>query len=160
MATQQQYEYFKFKYKEEDDRNALLTKRAEIYLSIVSLVFTGLIFKISDIKTYCDKNTAFLIIFCLLLGSLIVSIWFILQAIKLRDYQEDMDVGTYTNELGQTQPTDSDFFDNRIARFIVAIPQNFKINNDKAEQLKSAGRFLFLSFILLSIFIIAIATFN
>jgi|GEM_PF-5434774 len=158
MATQQQYEYFKFKYKEEDDRNALLTKRAEIYLSIISLVFTGLIFKISDIKSYCEKNITFLIAFCLLLGSLLISVWFILQSIRLRDYQQDMDVANYIEELGDTQPTDSDFFDNRIAQFISATPQNFEINNNKADQLKSAGRFLFLSFILLSIFIIAIIT--
>ena len=67
-----------------------------------------------------------------------------------------MDVEKYTEELGEIVPTDEEFFDNRIANFIASTPNNFEQNNEKADQLKIAGYFLFVSFIFIGLFIISI----
>lgn len=156
MATQQQFEYFKFKYKEEDERNEFLIKRSELYMSLPALIFTGLIFELSDIKCYCSGSCLTTILFCSLLVSLVITIVFILLAIRLRDYQQDLDVGEYVEELGNSAPTDEEFFNNRIAMFIVATKNNFAINNAKAANLKKSTYFLMIDFFLMSLFIITI----
>ena len=77
-------------------------------------------------------------------------------AIRLRDYQQDLDVGEYVEELGNSAPTDEEFFNNRIAMFIVATKNNFAINNAKAANLKKSTYFLMIDFFLMSLFIITI----
>ena len=158
MATKDQYEYFKNKYKEEDERNITLTKRAEIYLSLISILFTGLIFKLSDIKVLCNENSCSLIAFIILLFLLLVTLGFTLDSIRIKDYESDLVVEDYVNELGDKAPTDEEFFDNRIATFIAATKENFTINNTKGDRLKYAGGALFISVIVLITFIIITIT--
>lgn len=153
MATKDQYEYFKGKYKEEDDRNALLTKRAEIYLSLVSLLFTGLVFKINDIKTLCDEEPTALLPFIGLMLLLLSTVYYTLGSIKVKDYESDFAFEDNMGELGWCNKEDSDFFDDRIKDFMAATKENFKINNIKGGRLKRAGNLMFCSFLLLIVFI-------
>lgn len=160
MATKEQYDFFKDQFAEEEKRYSDLTKRAEIYFTILSLLLTGIIFKTRDLIEILNKLTD-VRMKIILVGVFIISFilfglgfFFIARALKIREFEGVTDVRGYLDTLGETPPVNDDFFDDRIVDFISAIEKNESVNNLRANSLSFALHFILSGFVCLSVFII------
>ena len=77
MATQEQFEYFKYMYEEENERYKQLTDRGKIYISLITIYGAFLIFTIKDggvsgslIVIFIGATLAFVFAFILVLMAL------------------------------------------------------------------------------------------
>lgn len=141
MPTKDQYEFFKQAYLEEDVRSSLLVKRGEIYLSLISLFLTGLVFKFSDLKGYIQGNLVSRAFYSLIIVSLFLSAIFAMLSLQIRRYR-GINLSGWIDELEDDAQTDKEFYINRIADFIALTITHQKINNKRGRQLKLAGYFL------------------
>lgn len=153
MATKEQFDFFKSKFDNEFEKSQLLTKRAEIYLSIVSFFLTGIVFKIIDITKFTSNNTIikYSFIFCLI--SLLISSLIIVKSFILLKYSDSFYVEDWPDELEEEEQLNSVFFDNRIVDFIKATKKNRELNLKKGNQLRIASYFILVSIFCIGIFI-------
>ena len=156
MATKEQYDFFKSQYDEENIRNNELTKRAEIYLSIISLFLTAVLFKIKDIFDSIKDVPTFLLTILLIVGlvSFAISLLFLINSLKIRDYEGVIDFNDFIEKNDDTTQSPEDFFEDRVADYIVAVKRNEIINNDKADLLIKSRIFILIGFLLTISFII------
>lgn len=153
MATKEQYDFFKEKFKAEFDANVTLTKRGEIYLSVISLFLTGLIFKINDIIELIKKNYLIKYTFLLCLGLIMASAIMVMLSFTIRKYEDSLDVQKWFDELSDDEQPNNDFFDHRINDFLVSITRNGLVNNKKGAQLKIASYLILATILSIGIFI-------
>lgn len=159
MATKEQYDFFKDQFLEEEKRYSDLTKRGEIYFSILSLLLTGVIFKTKDIfeilKTISDIKLKALLISIFIISFILfcLAFLFITLGLKIREFEGVTNINSYLDSLGDTPPTNEDFFDDRIVDFIAASEQNELVNDRRATRLAIALGFILAGFICMAIFI-------
>ena len=165
MASKEQYEFFRQEYQEENVRNNELTKRAEIYLSIVSLFLTAVFFKVADFFNWLHNKeiiksitTIVLVFLILLLFS--VALILIINSLRIGNYEGVCDIDAYLEINKDVYQDDEDFFENRIADYIVAVQRNEAINNKKAQALTYSRYFILMGFISTVIFIINVIISN
>lgn len=156
MATKEQYDFFKSQYDEENTRNNELTKRAEIYLSIISLFLTAVLFKVKDIfDSIKDVPTEILTILLVLgLISFSIALLLIVSSLKIRDYEGVLDIGKFIKKNDKETQENEDFFEDRVADYIVSVKRNEVINNQKAALLIKSRIYLLIGFLLTITFII------
>lgn len=160
MATQEQYQFFKDQYNDEENRYLNLTKRGEIYFSILSLIFSASIFKIKDIIEILDKISItwlrITIIVLLIISFLLFSIafYFVVRSLKIRVYEGVIDFDNYLTTLGKAPPQNVAFFDDRIIDYIAATKKNENVNTSRAEDLEVSLKFIVAGFIFLGLHII------
>lgn len=158
MATKEQYDFFKSQYDEENVRNNELTKRAEIYLSIISLFLTAVLFKIKDILDSIKDVPVYLLTILLIAGliSFAISLLFLINSLKIRDYEGVIDFDDFISKNDDETQSTEDFFEDRVADFIVAVKRNEIINNDKANLLIMSRILILIGFLLTIAFIIVL----
>lgn len=159
MATKEQYDFFKDQFNEEEKRYSDLTKRGEIYFSILSLLLTGIMFKTKDIfeilKGIQDLRfkSILIAIFILSFALFCIGFFFITLGLKIREFEGVTNMKGYIDSLEDCPPTNEDFFDDRIVDFIAATEQNESINDLRANRLAVALNFILGGFISMAIFI-------
>jgi hypothetical protein len=152
MATKEQYEFFKNLYESEDSRINLLVKRSEIFLSILSLVLTSVIFKVKELGELIGNSVLLKVLFFLTLTIFFVALVFVIISLRIRDYEFACDMDHYLESLPENEPKNEDFFDYRIAEYIVATTKNQHINNDKSRWLSYCLISILFGFISLIVF--------
>ncbi len=161
MATKEQYDFFKDQYVDEEKRYSDLTKRAEIYFSILSLFLSSIVFKLKEIfdlfekSNSCNKVVGF-VFFILSFVFFGAAFYFITRALKIKTYQAVIDFENYRNNLGETAPTNEDFFDDRLIDYMYATEKNEIVNEERANDLTIALRFILAGFITIFIFIVIV----
>jgi hypothetical protein len=165
MATKDQYDFFKEQYLDEEKRYDDLTKRGEIYFSLLSILLTGIVFNVKDIHDILLKgeqvekisSTLVLIVAFLLFA---VGFLFIANSLRIRTFEAVTDLNDYLDKLKDDPPTNEDFFDDRIVDYIEAIGFNEQINTKRANDLAIALKFIMAGFILLIFFLVLIFSLN
>lgn len=161
MATKEQYDFFKDQYLDEEKRYSDITKRAEIYFSILSVFITGILFKLKDMFDLFEKSneyykvtgsSLFIVTFCFL-G---VGFYFITKALRIKTYQSVIDFEKYRDDLGDTPTANEDFFDDRIIDYMYATEKNENVNEERAIDLTKALRYIFAGFISIFVFVIVL----
>src|ERR1041385_844678 len=122
MATEAQYEFFKFRYMEGVERYQALIARGQIFLSIVTLYIGALSFKLSPSGASTSALTELqkpLLkwMYCSVLISLLISLLLIVLALGIYKYHALIDPVRIIESYGPTPPTDPDFWDARIVNF-------------------------------------------
>jgi hypothetical protein len=151
MATEAQYEFFKFRYMEGIERYQALIARGQIFLSIVTLYIGVLSFKLSPagsapVVALTELPSPLLKwLYCSILISLLISLLLVILALGIYKYHALVDPIRIIEGYGPTPPTDQDFWDERIANFASVTHENIPRNNKRAKLLYAATIFLFLA---------------
>jgi hypothetical protein len=150
MASEAQYEFFKFRYGEGQERYKELIARGQIFLSIATLYIGVLSFKPSEplgrIQPLTFRSDDLLLkwSYGLILIFLLVSLLLVILALGIYKYQSISDPVSIIKRFGAVPPTDDDFRDERIVDYAVATQRNVQQNNKRAKLLYAATVFLFL----------------
>ena len=142
MATPAQHTCFKNIYEREIARYERLIDRGKLYLSIITL-YLGLLAVAADevtpeIADHWIITGAYLASFILFIFALAL----VINAIGIRTYVYPTDPIKVIKELGAHPPTDSEFFDKRIADYAAAFEKNHPVNDGRAKLLKYASFFM------------------
>lgn len=151
MATEEQHEFFRYLYEEEQRRYAHLEARARLYLSIISLFLATLIFKVEDVRTSVEMLGVpwwAVLVQGVLLASALV---FVVIGAFIRSYEGVADAEDVVKSFGDKPPVDGSFFDDRIADYVVATTRNAAENNRAARFLTISVSFLLAAMLLLLI---------
>jgi hypothetical protein len=148
MASQAQHDSFKAVFDEEQARYGHLEKRANLYLTIVTFYLGAIVFKIDDLLKFAAKFNLSVFWFLAIGAVLGVAMLLVVRAISIRKYEGLFNPKEEIKSFGATAPSDSDFFDKRLADFAVATERNSKQNNRVAKLLQSAAWLLFLAVLL------------
>lgn len=150
MATEAQYEFFKFRYMEGIERYQALIARGQIFLSIVTLYIGVLSFKLSPSGSTNSaltelQNPLLKWLYCSILILLLISLLLIILALGIYRYHALSDPVRIFKEYGDLPPTDEDFRDRRIVDYALVTHENIPRNNKRAKLLYVATVFLFLA---------------
>ena len=143
MVTQKQYEFVKEHFEAENQREDLLTRKAQIFLSINSFVITAMLFKVKDLVSVVKDIKCDLILVPLILSFIfiLISCIFIFETLKIRSYELPTNEDTLIDEFDNNISND-DFIDNRTADYLVATRRNKSVNDLKADRLKYSLLFI------------------
>lgn len=137
MDNKNKYEFFETRYNEEIERTRDLQKKAQIYLSIISIVTSLILVNLSELKNSIIRNPSLKFLSFVLLILLFILIVLLIYSIRLKKYRVAFNPSTYIDEIPETKDyPDYDFYENRIADFIVSIDTNQKVNQEKASWLR------------------------
>ena len=138
MATQEQFEYFKYMYEEENERYKHLTDRGKIYISLITVYGAFLIFTIKDGALKGDL----ILIYIAATFSFVIAFASVLIALGMYSYETPTDPTEYIEELGDEPPTNEEFFDDRIIDLSVAYNRNVETNDKRVRMLLLSNFFL------------------
>jgi hypothetical protein len=149
LATAEQYEFFRFLYEEEERRYLHLESRAKLYLSIIALFIATLVLKAQDVQaSVAVLKVPWLLILlqAILLASSLV---FVVLSVFIRTYEGVADPEQVIEGFGEEAPSNEDFFDDRIADYVVATGRNAAVNDRCARFLEIAVYLLSAAMLLL-----------
>lgn len=150
-------EYMQKQFELEIDREESLNKKAQFYLSIISIILSTFVFKAKDLKEILDNESCtiptFLILTTILL--IFVSLLFITLSMKIHGYARSTTMSSVKKEM-INKTSDTEFQKHRIADIIIAINKNSIINDSRARKLQLSMLFMIFSIALGCIFIISI----
>lgn len=142
MATEKQFEFFKFIYLQEEERHKELIERGKVYLAILTFYIGFLVSNFSSATDLTKQLTFWDIakLSILLFGVLLFIVAFVFVTMSLSIYKHEVfaDPKEIIENFGETAPTDSDFYDDRIIEFSASTIKNRSINNSRAKKLKYA----------------------
>lgn len=153
MATQEQFENFKYMYEEENERYKQLTDRGKIYISLITIYGAFLIFTIKDGGVAGNLITIFI---CATLAFVFAFI-LVLMALGMYGYETPMDPIEYFEQLGDEPPTNEEFFDDRIIDLSVAYNRNVKTNDQRVRMLIFSNLLLLVGLVLHATYFIVAA---
>ncbi len=133
MATKEQYEFFRFLYESEERIYQYLEARAKFYLSIISLFLAALLLKAEEVRTSAAAYGIPWWILTLVAAVLAVAIVLVVLATRIRRYEAVADPQKVVDSFGDIEPTNKDFFDDRIADLTVATMRNSAVNHRVAN---------------------------
>jgi|WetSurMetagenome_2_1015567.scaffolds.fasta_scaffold05563_5 hypothetical protein len=135
---------------QEYEREKSLSKKAQFYLSVATVVFSILVFKIKDIITieFSTIEIILLIIAVILLG---ISLLHILLSMKIHDYVRPTPIKVLKEDVYKPLP---DFLKRKMSEVIAAVKKNSDINDRRVILLERSLNYLIGSFITGTVFII------
>jgi hypothetical protein len=139
MATQAQYEFFRSLYEEEERTSLQLEGRAKVYLGIISAFLVTVFLKTDEVvrsATTLKISFSLLLIEAVLLS---IALVFVILGLRIRHFEAVNDGVDIVNAYGETEPEDSEFFDDRIADYAFASSRNRAFNNETAVLLAWAS---------------------
>jgi len=162
MASIAQYQFFKELYAEENTRYNELTKKAEVYFSIVSLFLSAVLFKFNDVSSSIGKlhNVCLIIGLSISLIAVGIALLLLIYSLKIRKYEGTIDMEEYIGKNKTYYQEDGEFYEDRIADFIVAIDRNTETNNKRADLLTISTYFIVAGLLFLIAFFIYFFTLN
>jgi len=136
IMTERQFKYIEDQYKDEISRDEALSKKAQVYLSINSIIITALIFKATDLQTLLlQPSCADIILTFSVFVFIFISFLCVLLTLAIYEYERPTDMDTIIEEQDKSI-TDNDFFENRASDYIVAFEENAKVCDRKASFLR------------------------
>lgn len=145
MASEKQYQFFKSLYDEETARERQLHDQARNHLSLATLYSAFVLFVVDRLKPAAlPEKLLFIFAIVCMLAAFVISLW----ATKVSDYEAVNDPRRVLDEFGNAPVSDEEFFDSRIADYVVAWERNSAVNDRKASRLKVAGYALLLGIML------------
>jgi hypothetical protein len=157
VATQEQYEFFRTLYEDEEHRYEQLEARAKLYLSVITVFLAAVILKAEEVQ---KSASALKVPWWLLLAEAVLlatTLLFVVLGVLIRSYEAVTSPRDIIKSFGNKPPSNEDFFDARIADFTVATERNVKVNDRAALFLTIAGILLALSMLsLISILTMAL----
>jgi hypothetical protein len=154
MASEKQYLFFKSLYDEETERTKQLRDHAKNYLSLATFYSAFVAFAIQQkASVLCVQKVVFFATVLCMLSAFLLALW----ASGIASFEVANDPEAIVDQFGDEPMSDEEFFDNRIADFVVACERNSLVNDRKALELAIAGYaliggiFLHACFIILSI---------
>lgn len=152
MATEKQFEHFKYIYTQEEERYKELISRANIYMAIVTfyLGFFATNFLPTTKPSFSIEMFEIIKLSLLLLGFLvfITAFVFIIMSINIYRHEVLADPKVIIDNYGETAPKDEDFFDDRVIEFAASTIKNRNINNNRAIKLKYSAVLMLIGVIL------------
>jgi len=149
MATKDQCDFFRYLYEEEERRYGQLESRAKLYLSVIAVFLATLTLKAQDVQASVKilgvPLWPLLIEALLLAGALV----FVVLGAYVRTYEGVADANDVVERFGDQPPTNEDFFDDRIADYVVATVRNTEVNDRSAWHLQASAFFLAAAMLLL-----------
>ena len=150
-------DYMEKQFDLEIDREESLNKKAQFYLSIISIILSTFVFKAKDLKEILEYelcNIPFFLISATIL-MIFVSLVFIILSMKIHGYARSTTMKSVKQEMiNKTAVTE--FQKHRIADIIIAINNNSFINDSRAKKLQLSMLFMILGIALGCIFIVSI----
>jgi hypothetical protein len=136
VASERQYDWFKFLYDEETARYNELGERAKTYISIITIYGGIVLFKADSIKdlvlTSKWATASVYGIALFLVGALVA----IVVGLRIRQYEAPADPIMMIDELGEDETWEDDsFFDERITDLAVATKRTATENDGAANWL-------------------------
>jgi hypothetical protein len=137
MATLKQYEFFNSLYDEESARTDELHGYGKTYLSLATFYSAFVAFVVEKLRpdTTATKILFLATVVCML-GAFFISLW----SMKVSNFEAVTTPRDVIDQFDEDEPmTDEEFFDNRIADYVVAYERNSVVNDRKARQVEIAG---------------------
>jgi hypothetical protein len=147
MATESQYEFFRLLYQEETDRYNELEQRARLYFTVISFYLGAIAFKFADLAPFLKAAHVPIGATMFVAACMIVSLTFCVLGVQIRTYEGIAESKDVVNSMGETPPSDADFFDARVADFVVATQRNSTQNDRVATYLSISAVSLALAMI-------------
>jgi len=154
MAIKEQFEAFKFMHLQEVDREASLTNTGKLYLTIISLFFAYLGFKLNSdqfrsiLKLPEDSillgMILYSLIFLFVLGSLALTLW----SLFMHNYEDIVDAQELFKKVLVRKCNDDVFFALLITNMNIATKINASVSDRRATKLKFASYSLFCGLVL------------
>jgi hypothetical protein len=148
MATQSQYEFFKLLYQDETDRYKELDERAKLYFTVISFYLGAVAFKLKDVGDFLKAAHVPVSIVIAIAACLTVAVALCVLGVQIRTYEGITEPRDVLQSYGEVQPTDGEFFDARIADFMVATERNSVQNDRVATYLALSGGAIALAMII------------
>jgi hypothetical protein len=136
VATEKQFEFFRSLYEAENKRMALMQGHARDNLALATLYSAFLVFVMQNASpnlasmTMLDKA---LISLCV--GAMMLSFLLSLLATRVTTVEIPTNPNAIIDGFGREPPSDSEFFDDRIADYVVAYERCYPINERKGRLL-------------------------
>ena len=139
MITKEQYEFFSGLYEDAERTYGQLEARGNLYLGIIAGFLATVLLKadgaVSSANSLGVPWWAVLVEALLFAGSLL----FVLLALRIRSYEAVNDPQKIVDGWKGDGPSNEEFYEDRIADYVVAASRNAEINNQKATMLSVAG---------------------
>jgi hypothetical protein len=139
MATKEQYDFFRFLHEDEERTYQALEARSRFYFAVISLFLASLLFKATEAQTSAAVLGLPAWVLSLVASVLAASLVLVVLAARIRTYEGIADPEQIIAAFRKTAPTDTDFFDDRIADLAVATNRNATVNDRVAALLFYAG---------------------
>jgi hypothetical protein len=154
MASKELFEAFKFFYVAEDERAISLTDSGKIYLTLISLFFAYLGYKITDsqfdhfIQLKLGGFSYGFALYALVFVCLLIGLASTLLSLFMHDYEDIADAEELFGRVLREQLSDESFFDLLIANMNVATKINAEVSDQRAFRLQIASYSLFVGFVM------------
>jgi hypothetical protein len=137
MSTRFHYEFFRSVCKEEDARYDSLIDRGKIYLSIISIFFGGVFFKLDWIFENRAKLQSGLPFYAAGILSIFIALVLVALALQVLSYEAPSDLNSIIDNL-ELDNDESEFINARISELAVANERNILQNDRRATLLQGA----------------------
>jgi hypothetical protein len=152
MATETQYQFFKYIYDSEQARYRELIDRGKLFLSIIT-IYLGLLAVAADKTILFIKSSLFATItYAVSVSCIVVAMAFVVLAVGLFKYEYPSDPLRIIEGLTKVPPADDDFRDERLVDFTVATKRNFALNEKRANLLRASTGMLLLGALCQAVF--------
>jgi hypothetical protein len=139
MATEEQYTFFRSMYDAEEHRYVQLQDKAKFFFAVISAYLGAITFKASDIVSFAAQfHVPSGILLSVAVGMLLALVFTVL-AMRIRGYERVTDPVKLVQALGNTAPTNAQFWDDRIIDLAAAANYNFAVNGRTAKHLMIAS---------------------
>ena len=135
MATQNQYDFFRILYQEETDRYNELEARARLYFAIISFYMSAIAFKFSDLVGFLQATRIPTAAPVFVATCMVISLTACVLGIQIRTYEGIAEPRDIIASFGTQPPSDTEFFDARIADYVIASERNSAVNDRVANYL-------------------------
>jgi hypothetical protein len=139
MASKEQYEFFRLLYEEEERRYGQLEGRAKLYLSVITLFLAAVLFKASEVRSSAAVLGIPWPVVAMEAAMLVGALLLVILGVLIRSYEGIADAGEIIEHLGDSPPSNDEFFDDRIVDFAAASIRNARVNDRSARYLAGAA---------------------
>ncbi|MEO0552206.1 MAG: hypothetical protein AAF149_03330 [Bacteroidota bacterium] len=150
------FDIIKEQYSEELNRESMLGQKAQVYLSILTVFLSAIIFKIKDLKQVtaslheCEMITLYISFICILISAVTI-----IKSLGIYEYRKSISLDRLIERI-DSEVDDIEFNNRSAGDYIAAIKHNVKINNKRANLLSIALYSIIASFLTILIFILII----
>jgi len=138
VASDAQYEYFKFLYEHERARYEALVNRGKLYLSIVTLYMGLLAVGTDKAIDALGRSMALRSVYMVSVLLLVTALVFVVYAVGIYTNEKPSDPEQLVSSFGDERPSDEAFRDARIVDLAVATGRNSANNDRRAKRLRTA----------------------
>jgi hypothetical protein len=165
MASKDQFEAFKYLFSWEEERAKSLAESGKNYLTIISLFFAYLGYKITDpaLQAFLSKSWRAvpygMVLYAILMVFFLVSMLATLYSMFMHGYEDVTDAEDIFTRSVEEKMSDDQFYDVLITHMVVATERNSAVNDRRARRLETASVALFGGFVVYGVvFFLAVAT--